>query len=88
MSELKLALSQTKKTKSPGLDMILPEFLIFSSPNTRCYLVKLFNVILETGELPRFFRVTKIHVIRKPGKDGNDAVDYRLSPFSVALISC
>lgn len=77
MSELEIALSQTKKNKFPGLDIILHEFLIFSGPNICRYLIKLFNVILETGDLPKLFRVAKIHAIRKPGKDGCDAADYR-----------
>jgi hypothetical protein len=83
MSELELALSQIKKNKSSGLDKILPEILIYLGPNSCRYLVKLFNVILETGELPKFFKVTKIHTIKKLGKEGNDAVDYR----TISLLS-
>lgn len=83
MSELEIALSQTKKNKFPGLDIMLPEFLIFSGPNICRYLVKIFNVILETGDLPKLLRVTKPHAIREPGKDGRDAADYRpISLFS------
>lgn len=77
MSELDFALSQIKKNKSPGLDMILPEFLIYLGSYNRHYLVKLFNVILETGELPKLFKVTKMHAIKKHGKYESDAAEYR-----------
>jgi hypothetical protein len=84
-SELDLALSSIKNNKSPGFDGIFPEFLINMGPGAKGYILKVFNKILSSGNVPTSFKKSKIIAFNKPGKDGSEANHYR--PISL-LSNC
>lgn len=81
--ELETALASTKKIKPPGLDGILPEFLLNLGPAAKRYLMSLYSNIIKTGYLPKRFKETKIVPLKKPGKD---SIPAHFRP--VALFSC
>lgn len=72
-SELDLPLSSVKKNKSPGFDGIFPEFLINMGPGAKGYILKVYNKILSTGNVPTSFKKAKIIAFNKPEKDGSEA---------------
>lgn len=84
MDELETALTSTKKNKSPGLDGILPEFLLNLGPAAKRYLISLYSHIIKTGHLPKQFKETKIIALKKPGKYGSIPTHFR----PVSLLSC
>jgi len=83
-NELETALASTKKSKSTGLDGILPEFLLNLGPAAKRYLISLYSNIIKTGHLPRQFKETKIVALKKRGKDGSIPAHFR----QVTLLSC
>ena len=51
--ELEFAISKLKLNKSCGMDGILNEFIKRSTPSVKNVMLKLFNVILESGIFPQ-----------------------------------
>lgn len=80
-----IKLLSVKKNKSPGFDGIFPEFLINIGPGAKRYTLKVYNKILSSGNVPDFFKKTKIIAFNKPEKDGSEANHYR--PISL-LCNC
>uniref|UniRef100_A0A1B0D7V9 Uncharacterized protein n=1 Tax=Phlebotomus papatasi TaxID=29031 RepID=A0A1B0D7V9_PHLPP len=83
-ADLECALLSVKLGKAAGFDGIYPEFIKNAAPKVKCWLVELFNRILDTGHLPKLFKRAKVIAILKPGKDGTDAAHYR--PISLLSV--
>ena len=81
--ELENALIKLKNNKSCGLDNILNEFLKASTPLVKNVMLKLFNVILNSGIFPKEWARGEIIPIFKKGEI-NDPQNYR----GVTLVSC
>jgi hypothetical protein len=82
-TELRNAISRLKSNKSAGPDMVRNEMLICCAKRYTDHLLRLFNLILETGEFPDNWRLSYLTPIFKKG-DINDPNDYR----GIALSSC
>lgn len=72
LDELETALTLVKRKKLPGLNGVLPEFLLNLEPAAKRYLTCLYSSIIKTGRIPKQFKETKIVVLKKSGKEGND----------------
>lgn len=72
LDELETALTSVKRNKLPGLNGVLPEFLLNLEPAAKRYLTSLYSSIIKTGRIPKQFKETKIVVLKKSGKEGND----------------
>ena len=83
LSELKDALSKAHDS-SPGPDDIHYQFLKHLSDTSLSVLLKTFNDIWETGNLPKSWKEATIIPIPKPGKDNTNPNNYR----PIALTSC
>jgi hypothetical protein len=67
-----------KISKAAGFDGIYPESLKYNGPTTQAWLAAFCSDILNTASLPKLFKKAKIIVILKLGKEGTDAMQYRL----------
>ena len=76
MHELKYVIGLLKKRKAPGPDSLFNEFLIHTSANMRREILRLANLIWETGAIPSSFLRAFIVPILKPGKDATEAKSY------------
>ncbi|XP_055714426.1 uncharacterized protein LOC129808680 [Phlebotomus papatasi] len=85
-ADLECALLSVKLGKAAGFDGIYPEFIKNAGPKVKCWLVDLFNRILDTGHLPKLFKRAKVIAILKPGKDGTDAAHYRPISLLVSVV--
>ena len=83
LSELKDALSKAHDS-SPGSDDIHYQFLKHLPDTSLSVLLKTFNDIWETGNVPKSWKETTIIPIPKPGKDNANPNNYR----PIALTSC
>ena len=83
LRELHDALSSTENT-APGEDDIIYEMLKHLPEHAKKFLLKIINKILETGILPKSWKISVIIPSKKPGKDSNEATSYR----PIALTSC
>lgn len=83
IEELTIALTSVKTGKAAGFDNIYPEFLKHMGKNTKRWLCVLFSNILDSGNLPKAFKETKIIAILKPGKAADRPENYR----PIALLS-
>ena len=93
LSELKDALSKAHELKdalskahdsSPGPDDIHYQFLKHLPDTSLSVLLKTFNDITETGNVPKSWKEATIIPIPKPGKDNTNPNNYR----PIALTSC
>ena len=84
MHELKHAIQLLKKRKAPGPDTLFNEFLIHASSNLRKEVLRLANLIWETGAMPSSFLHAIIVPVLKPDKPADEAKSYR----PIALTSC
>ena len=84
MHELKYAIGLLKKRKAPGPDTLYNEFLIHASSNLRKEILRLANLIWETGAMLSSFLHAIIVPILKPDKPADEAKSYR----PIALTSC
>ena len=77
-SEIKQLIKELKQRKSPGLDLITNEYLIFGG-NTPChYLTLLFNAIIESEIIPESFKTGSVVPIYKgKNKDKTMPSNYR-----------
>lgn len=83
-NEVILAIKQLRNNKSPGRDKILNEFLKNSTESMIQIYVKLFNVILESGEVPTEWAVGRIIPLYKNKGDKTCPDNYR----GITLLSC
>lgn len=84
VSELNLALWNVK-INSLSFDGIFPEFLINIGPGAKGYILKVYNKILSTVDIPASLKKFKIIAFNKTGKNGSEANTY--SPISL-LSNC
>ena len=75
-SEVASAIDKLSSGKSPGIDSISAEFLKAGGDAMVQVLTKLFNLILETGEIPSTFRKALIVVLFKKD-DRSECKNYR-----------
>ena len=73
-----------KNNKSCGIDNVLNEFLKHSPKSYKKLLVKLFNVILKTGIIPKDWCISFISPIYKNKGKKDDPNNYR----GISIISC
>ena len=83
LEELRDSLSKSHDT-APGPDEIHYQFLKHLPEPSLKVLLKIFNVLWETGTFPEIWRKAIVIPIPKPGKDGSDPSNYR----PIALTSC
>ena len=83
LSELKDAHSKAHDS-SPGPDDIHYQFLKHLPDTSLSILLKTFNDIWETGNVPKSWKEATIIPIPKPGKDNTNPNNYR----PIALTSC
>ena len=84
--ELKQALSQTRRNTSPGEDGIPYECLKRLPGVGRRLLLKLYNVIWETGKIPTQWKHAVVLPLPKAGKNPHDPNSYR--PISLTSTLC
>ena len=73
-----------KNNKSPGIDNILNEFIKHCPNELISVIVKLFNVILDSGITPSDWTIGIIKPLYKNKGDINDINNYR----GITLLSC
>ena len=82
-SEIKNVISKLKKEKVPGPDTIINEIVKFSKNVSIKSIVKLFNLILNTGIYPSKWKYSYLILLHKSGVK-TDPNNYR----GISLISC
>ena len=83
LEELNTAISNLKRKKSPGQDLITNEMLKYCGNDLKDIILTIFNKILCTGEYPEQWAVGLISSIFKSG-DINDTNNYR----GITITSC
>ena len=83
VSEIKECIEALKSNKDPGPDLISNEILKYSSVVTRKAIVKLFNLILDSGKYPYTWIHSFIIPLHKSGNN-NDLNNYR----GISLQNC
>ena len=85
-SEIEKAILKLKNNKSSGPDMILNEHIksTYRLPAMREIIIKLFNIVFDTGLIPADWSVGNIIPIYKQKGDVTDPVNYR----PITLLSC
>lgn len=81
--EISAALRDVTPGKAPGFDGIHPEFLLNCGRYAKVWLARFFTNIMQTGEIPREFKRSKVIAIQKPGKPADQPKSYR----PIALLS-
>ena len=71
--EVKTAIGNLIDKKSAGYDLITPKLLKEMPEKGVKFLTQLFNAIISTGNMPCQWKVAKIIMILKPGKNANRA---------------
>uniref|UniRef100_A0A671QSF3 Reverse transcriptase domain-containing protein n=1 Tax=Sinocyclocheilus anshuiensis TaxID=1608454 RepID=A0A671QSF3_9TELE len=82
MFELRRAIISARQT-TPGRDGVCYKMLAYMTDNTLEIVLKLFNLIWDTGQLPLDWKQAIIVPVLKPGKTPSDPSSYR----SIALTS-
>ena len=77
MTELKKVMKKLKKCRSPGPDRIHNEMLINLGPIGKQTILRLVNLTLQKGEIPRIWKNAIITPILKKGKSPEDLGSYR-----------
>jgi hypothetical protein len=83
VSEMKQCINALKSNKRPGTDLISNEILKYSSVVTCKAIVKLLNLILDSGKYPYTWRHSFIIPLHKSGNK-NDLNNYR----GISLQNC
>eukprot|EP00758_Cryptobia_borreli_P003522 Tbor_TRINITY_DN3805_c0_g1::TRINITY_DN3805_c0_g1_i1::g.5623::m.5623 len=84
--ELMSSLAELKTAKAPGEDGLSAEMLSQSSPKMLSILLRMFNMCLATGEVPRQFRNSLIlPIFKERGKDPNLPDSYRPIPLTSVI---
>lgn len=81
--DVSAALKDVTSGKAPGFDGIHPEFLINCGKYAKRWLACFFTNIMQTSEIPREFKRSKVIAIQKPGKPADQPKSYR----PIALLS-
>lgn len=76
MFELRRAIVSAKQT-TPGKDGVCYKMLAQMTDKTLEIVLKLFNQIWDTGQLPLVWKEAIIVPVLKPGKDPSDPSSYR-----------
>lgn len=76
MFELKKAIAKARQS-TPGKDGICYLMLAHMSDKSLEVVLKLFNLVWETGRIPSLWKQSVIIPILKPGKDATDPLNYR-----------
>ena len=76
-TEVRKALNQLRKAKSPGYDLITGRVLQELPETGMRAITQLFNSILRTGHYPNQRKVSQIIPIPKPGKAPEEVQSYR-----------
>jgi hypothetical protein len=77
-------IKKLKNKKTPGIDNILNEFIKNCPEELHLAIVKLFNIILESGKVPSEWTIGIIKPIYKNKGDIDDVNNYR----GITLLSC
>ena len=77
-------INSLKNNKSPGVDNILNEFLKYCPNELLPVIVKLFNIVLDSGIIPSEWTIGVIKPLYKNKGDINDVNNYR----GITLLSC
>lgn len=85
-SEIEKAVCSLKNNKAGGLDMIVNEHIknCYKLPNMRIILLKLFNIVFDSGYVPTSWSTGNIIPIYKQKGDQTDPSNYR----PITLLSC
>ena len=84
MTELRKAIAQLKKKKSPGPDGITNEMLKYLGNTALQKLLDIFNHSWKSGEVPQCWREATMIPVLKKGKNRSKALSYR----PISLTSC
>jgi Reverse transcriptase (RNA-dependent DNA polymerase)/Endonuclease-reverse transcriptase len=76
-SQIKNFLKKLKRRKAPGPDDIPNEALINLPDSAVKYLTNLINAMLRIGYFPQNWKLAKVLMLPKPGKDHSDPNNYR-----------
>ena len=82
--EINKHINHLRNNKSPGVDNILNEFLKHCPEELVPVIVKLFNLILDSGKIPTNWTIGVIRALYKNKGDINDVNNYR----GITLLSC
>ena len=80
----KLLKKKLKNDKSCGIDNIINEFLKFCPSEMKSIIVKIFNLVLNTGLIPDEWCISLVQPIYKNKGETSDPDNYR----GISLISC
>ena len=83
-SELIEAIRQTKCGKTPGPDLIHPEFILHAGKVAITWLQKFYSTCIRRLRIPKIWRRAVIIAIPKPNKPINDPKSYR--PISLLCV--
>ena len=84
--ELTSAINKIKLGKAPGPDNITPEMITHLPLLARFQLLRLFNQIWKTGQLPDIWKTATVIPILKAGKKAQDLNSYR--PIALTCVTC
>lgn len=88
IEELQPAINVMKVGKASVLDGLYPEFIKNLWSRALWWLLKFFNQILKTSNLPALLKKVNIMAILKPGKEAEDPESYRpIALLRVSIIS-
>ncbi|KAI5742625.1 hypothetical protein M8J77_009365 [Diaphorina citri] len=77
LGEIQLAIKLAKNNKSPGVDDLRNEQIKHFGPATLNWILKLFDNCISTNNIPKPWRKAKVIALLKPGKDPNEAKNFR-----------
>ena len=76
-NETKEAIKKSKNSKAIGPDKISNLHLKHLGPKGITYLTKIFNLSVQTSQIPSIWKTSLIIPLLKPGKDAKEAKSYR-----------
>ena len=76
-SELSEIIKKLPNRKSPGHDLITNSILKKIPKKAVVFMTVLFNALLKLSYFPATWKIAKIIMIKKPGKDNTDPKNYR-----------
>ena len=82
--EVTRQINRLKNGKAHGDDLVLNEFLKCSTKSVLSVIVRLFNIVLESGIVPSEWTIGLIHPLYKKKGNPNDPNNYR----GITLLSC
>ncbi|KAI5708213.1 hypothetical protein M8J77_018222 [Diaphorina citri] len=77
LSEVEVALKNTKSNKAPGFDGIHPEFLKHCGNYTKKWLAQFYTDIMNKGQIPSKLKHAKIIALLKPGSAPKFSTPYQ-----------